>query len=87
MLKLLNRGLNFIVLPYKLDITQTLVEFDRFERSIIWYEYWFGQEYLEEKEKSLYKSHKNNLPKNYTVPQGLNTFLSAIKSEIIDPKN
>ena len=55
MLKLLNRGLNFIVLPYKLDITQTLVDFDRFERSIIWYEYWFGQENLEEKEKPLYK--------------------------------
>ena len=87
MLKLLNRGLNFIVLPYKLDITQTLVEFDRFERSIIWYEYWFGQENLEEKEKRLYKKQKNNLPKNYTVPQGLKTFLSAIKSEILDPKN
>ena len=87
MLKLLNRGLNFIVLPYKLDITQTLVEFDRFERSIIWHEYWFGQKNLEEKEKPLYKTQKNYLPNNYTVPQGLKTFLSAIKSEIIDPKN
>ena len=87
MLKLLNRGLNFIVLPYKLDITQTLVEFDRFERYIIWYEYRFGQENLEEKEKPLYKTQKNYLPNNYTVPQGLKTFLSAIKSEIIDPKN
>ena len=27
MLGLLNRGLNFSLLPYKLDITQTLVEF------------------------------------------------------------
>ena len=86
MVKLFNCGLNFIVLPYKLDITQTLVEFDRFERSIKWNEYWFGQENLEEKEKPLYKTQKNNLPKNYTVPQGLKTFLSAIKSEIIVSK-
>ena len=28
-----------------------------------------------------------NLPKNYTVPEGLKTFLSSIKSEIGDPRN
>ena len=87
MLNLLNRGLNFIILPYKLDITQTLVDFKRFERSIIWHEFWFGQENLEEKEKPIFKTQKNNLPKNYTVPQGLKTFLSGVKSEIMDPKN
>ena len=27
------------------------------------------------------------MPKNYTVPEGLKVFLSAIKSEIQDPKN
>ena len=31
--KLLNRGLNFAVLPLKLDLTEVLVDFKRFERS------------------------------------------------------
>ena len=33
------------------------------------------------------QSQKNNLPKNYKVPNGFKTFLSAIKSEILDPRN
>ena len=64
MLNLLNRGLNFIILPLKLDITQTLVEFKRFERSIIWHEFWFGRENQEQTETPLFKTQKNNLPKN-----------------------
>ena len=41
---LLNRGLKFTILPLKLDITQTLVDFRRFERSVIWHEFlvWKG---------------------------------------------
>ena len=87
MLNLLNRGLNFVILPLKLDITQTLVEFKRFERSVIWHEFWFGKENQDKNETPLFKTQKNNLPKNYTVPQDLKTFLSAIKSEISDPRN
>jgi hypothetical protein len=87
MINLLNRGLNFTILPLKLDITQTLVEFKRYERSIIWHEFWFNRDNQEQSEKPLFKTHKNNLPKNYTIPQGLKTFLSAVKSEIIDPRN
>ena len=33
--KLLNRGLNFSVLPDKLDITQVLVDWKRFERTMV----------------------------------------------------
>ena len=36
---LLNRGFNFSILPLKLDLTQVLVDFKRFERSVIWQEY------------------------------------------------
>jgi hypothetical protein len=51
---LLNRGFNFAILPLKLDLTQVLVDFKRFERSVIWHEYFYGlkktkiqkQEYL-----------------------------------------
>ena len=42
--KVLNRGLNFCILPLNLDITQVLVDFHRFERSMIWYEFWYGRE-------------------------------------------
>ena len=42
--RLLNRGLNFSILPMKLDITQTLVEFKRYERSAIWTEFWYGKD-------------------------------------------
>ena len=41
---LLNRGLNFAVLPNKLDIIQVLVDWKRFERTMIWREWWFGRE-------------------------------------------
>ena len=34
--KVLNRGLNFSVLPNKLDLTQVLVDYKRYERSAIW---------------------------------------------------
>ena len=36
MLSVLNLGLNYSILPLKLDITQVLVDFRRFERSAIW---------------------------------------------------
>ena len=42
--RLFNRGLNFSILPLKLDITQTLVEFKRYERSAIWTEFWYGKD-------------------------------------------
>ena len=41
---LLNRGLSFTVLPLKLDLTEVLVDFKRFERSAIWHEFMYGKE-------------------------------------------
>ena len=40
MKKLINRGLNFSVLPKKLDITQVQVDFQQFKRLAIWTEFW-----------------------------------------------
>ena len=37
--KLLNRALNFTVLPLKLDLTQILVDFNRFSRAAHWQEF------------------------------------------------
>ena len=85
--KVLNRGLNFAVLPVKLDITQVLVDWRRFERTMIWREWWYGREDLTENIEPIFKAKKNNLPKNYKVPNGLKTYINSVKSEIVDPKN
>ena len=87
MKKLLNRALNFAILPLKLDITEVLVDFNRYARAIIWHEYWHGKDEDTEYIKPVFKHKKNNLPKNYTSPSGLKTFLNSIKSEIMDPRN
>ena len=88
MTTLLNRGLNFSLLPLKLDITQLLVDYKKFERSTIWHEFWFGRENGgEEYKPPIFKTNKRNLPKNYTVPIGLKTFLGAVKSELLDYRN
>ena len=87
MLALLNRALNFSVLPLKLDITQVLVDFNRFSRAVIWQEYWFGKEVDEVYKRPIFKKKKMNLPKNHSTPMGLKTFLNSIRSEIMDPRN
>ena len=87
MKKLLNRALNFAILPLKLDITEVLVDFNRYARAILWHEYWHGKDEDTEYIKPVFKHKKNNLPKNYTSPSGLKTFLNSIKSEIMDPRN
>ena len=84
---LLNRALNFSVLPLKLDITQLLVDFNRFARASIWQEYWYEREQDEPFKKPIFKARKNNLPKKHNTPNGLKIFLNSIRSEIMDPKN
>ena len=84
---LLNRGFNFSILPLKLDLTQVLVDFKRFERSVIWHEYFYGTEKDENSKARIFKSSKNNLPKNYKTPEGLKTYLGSVKSEIMDHRN
>ena len=81
MQSLLNLGLNFSVLPLKLDINQVLVDFNQFERSDIWHEFWYGREKDKNYKAPIFKVQKRSLPKNFKK------FLSAIKSEILDPRN
>ena len=87
MQKLLNRGLNFAVMPKKLDITEMLVDYRRFERAVTWHEFWFGRNSEENKTIPIFKLKKNNMPKDHKTPLGLKIFLSSIKSEIMDPLN
>ena len=37
---LLKKGLNFSILPRKQEMTQVLTDFKKFERSVIWHEFW-----------------------------------------------
>ena len=60
--KLLNRGLNFSILPKKLDLTQVLTDYKRFERSAIWHEFWYGRESDQEERKE--PIFPTNMPKN-----------------------
>jgi len=87
MTKLLNRGLNFAVLPMKLDITQVLVDFRDFERRVLWKEFWHGTESEKEEKEKIFKEEKTNRPRDHATPEGLKTFLSSIKSELMDPRN
>ena len=79
--KVLNRGLNFSILPLKMDLTQVLVDFKKFERSMTWHEFWYGREERKEYEKPIFKTNKRNMPKNYTSPKELQIFINSIKSE------
>lgn len=87
MVNLLNRGFNFLILSLKMDLTQVLVDFKRFERTLIWQEFWHGRDQTEERKEPIFKNKKRNMPKNYISPQGLQTFIGAVKSEIMDPLN
>ena len=63
--ELLNLGLNFAVLPLKLDITQILVDFKKFERTMVWHEFWYNKD---EEEKQyippIFKTNKSNFQKS-----------------------
>ena len=87
MISLLNKGLNFSILPLKLDITEVLTDFKRFERKLFWQEFFHGKENQEAHGDKIFKSKKSNYPKNHPTPQGLKTFLNSVKSEILDPRN
>jgi len=87
MISLLNRGLNFSILPLKLDITEVLVDFKSFERRTLWKEFFHNKDSEETHKEQIFKSKKTNLPKNHPTPQGLKTFLGSVKSEILDPRN
>ena len=73
--KVLNRGLNFCVLPLKLDLTQVLVDFKQFERTISWQEFWHNRDQSEQPKRRIFKNKKHNFPRKHTAPTGMKTFL------------
>ena len=87
MKNLLNRGLNFSILPQKLDITEVFSDLKRFERIMIWQEYWYGKESIKKEGKPIFYEKKTNMPKGHHTPQALKNFITSVKSELRDPKN
>ena len=63
------------------------MDFKKFERTMIWKEFWYGSDIENNQNDQIFKSNKSNLPKKYKTPNGLKTCLSAVKSEILDPLN
>jgi hypothetical protein len=75
MTKVLNCGLKFAVLPLKLDITQVLTDFKRFERTMVWREFWFGKDTGETYKPPLFKHRKKQFPtKNIQSQEDYRTF-------------
>lgn len=84
---LLNRGLNFVITPLSLDMSQVLVDFAKFERSLLWKEFFAGSEEQQTYIPPLFKTEKTNRPTKHKTPEELKTFIHAVKSEIMDPQN
>lgn len=87
MVKVLHRGLKFAVLPVKLDITQILTDFRRFERTAVWKEFWFGNKNDESYEPPIFRKKKHNFPQETQNTKGASGFLAAVQSDLMDPKN
>ena len=87
MISLLNRGLNFAVMEKNLDITQLFSDIKKFERKLIWKEFFHPEENEEVVKIPFIKEDKTNLPKKYTASSSLRSFLTATRSEILNPNN
>ena len=62
MTNLINRGLNFSILPKKIDSTQVQVDFQRLKKSVIWTEFWHWRDQKKEIVMPIFKTYKSNLP-------------------------
>ena len=71
MKSLLGRARNFSVLPLKLDITEVLVDYNRFARAAIWQEYWHGREKDEMYKKPIFKTKKKTYQKTTQLQRDL----------------
>ena len=85
MTKVLNRGLNFCVAPLKLNLTEILVDFRKFERKLRWREFWADKEgFCESRDwiPDIFPKEKTAMPT--TRPStGLSNFINGVKSELL----
>ena len=96
MLTLLNRGLNFVVKPLSVELSKVLTDFKKFERKLIWREFFHDKD-NDEYIPPVFKEEKTNLPRNHPLPKGLQKFSNTVEcnlqdksqwnKEHLDPKN
>ena len=95
MISLLNRGPSFVPTTKNVNISQIQAELDRYERSMLWSEYYFERKEDEEIvtklknegdqpicETKVFQPIKTNLPKS-SAPNSLNVYLGAVRSDIL----
>ena len=68
---LLNLGLKFAILPIKLDITQVLVDFKTYERSLVWQEFFHSDEKQKEYIPPIFKTKNLTFLRTTTHPKAL----------------
>ena len=84
--RLLNRGLNYCITPNKVNVTELLVDIDKFVRKMLWQEYFHDQP-DEDRKEPIVKNEKTNLPKKHKTPDKLKMFLNATASDLLDAKS
>jgi hypothetical protein len=80
MKNVLSSGLNFCVTPDQINLTELLVDFRKFERSMTWKEYFKDEERNEEWKPEIFPKEKSNLPPKHS--KQLSNFLTGVKSEL-----
>jgi hypothetical protein len=82
MTRVLNRGLNFCINPLKLNLTEILVDYRKFERKLRWKEFFSDNDELQTNEwtPGVFPKEKTNLPNKNS--KGLNTFINGVRSEL-----
>ena len=83
---LLNRGLNYCITPSKVNVTELLIDMDKFVRKFLWREFFYDQPSDEKRKEPIVKNEKTNLPKKHKTPEKLKMFLHATTSDLLDTK-
>ena len=84
MIKLLNRGLNFCVMPAKVNLSKLMSDFRKFERKMRWTEFFSEKKDDSTYDPPIFKIEKQNLPKNHVQPRLLQVFHSSIEVDLQD---
>jgi hypothetical protein len=82
MTNLLNRGLNFCINPLKLNLTEILVDYRKFDRKLRWKEFFAEKEELQINDwtPDIFPKEKTNVPNKNS--KGPNNFINGIRSKL-----
>jgi hypothetical protein len=90
---LLNKSLNFVPTPKRLDKTNIEAGLQKFKRSLLWHEYWHDSVNSTQSDNNKLKQvffdkSKTNLPpSSHHIPVELSRFIHAVHSDIVGSKS